>query len=208
MALQVVGAGVGRTGTWSLKEALERLTGGRCYHMIEVFGQPHHVPVWQAAVRGELPEWDDFLQGYAATVDWPASAFWRELSDANPDAVVLLSTRDVDEWWRSASNTIFSAEIEDMRSARSDISPDWPGDLFAARFTPRWRDEASAKAAYLRHNDEVREAVPPDRLLEWHPGDGWEPICTALGVDVPDEPFPHVNTTAAWRAMLGLSPLS
>ena len=93
MTLQVVGAGLGRTGTHSLKAALEQLLGGPCYHMIEVFGRPDDIPVWHAAINGDLPDWNAFLSDYRAAVDWPASAFWRELADANPDAVVLLSTR-------------------------------------------------------------------------------------------------------------------
>lgn len=205
MVLQVVGAGLGRTGTNSLKFALEQLLGGPCYHMTEVFGRPDDIPVWQAAVDGTVPDWDTFFADYRAAVDWPASAFWRELADAYPDALVLLSTRDVDAWWTSADATIFAISRREppddpvfgaqLRMATS---------MLARRFTPDWRDEDPAKAAYERHNDEVRAAVPAERLLEWHPGDGWEPICAALGLDVPDAPFPHVNSTDDFRAMAGL----
>src|ERR1700681_1618818 len=108
MTLQVVGAGLGRTGTHSLKVALEQLLGGPCYHMMEVFGRPDDIPVWHAAVNGDMPDWSEFLSEYRAAVDWPAAAFWREISAANPDAVVLLSSRDTDGWWTSADNTIFN----------------------------------------------------------------------------------------------------
>jgi hypothetical protein len=77
-------------------------------------------------------------------------------------------------------------------------------DMLRIRFTSEWRDEEAAKAAYDRHNAEVRASVPPERLVEWHPGDGWEPLCRAVGVPVPDAPFPHVNTTEEFRAGLGL----
>ncbi|MDQ3944013.1 MAG: sulfotransferase family protein, partial [Actinomycetota bacterium] len=107
MALRVVGAGVGRTGTTSLQLALEELLGARCYHMMEVFPQPGHVEAWHQAVKGNLPEWDQLLAGYGAAVDWPVSGFWRELSVAYPDAVVVLSVRESPEvWWKSASQTI------------------------------------------------------------------------------------------------------
>lgn len=201
MSLRVVGAGVGRTGTESLKLGLERLLGGRCYHMMEIFGRPDDIPMWLDAVAGGIPDWDGLFADYSAAVDWPASAFWRELSEAYPDALVLLSVRDVDAWWTSASKTIFSPSVTRPRP-ENPWPPGWPHELISARFTPGWQDEDESKAAYLRHNDEVRAGVSADRLLEWSPGDGWEPICGALGIDVPDEPFPHVNTTAMFQARL------
>jgi hypothetical protein len=205
VAPRVVGAGLGRTGTHSLKLALERLLGAPCYHMLEVFQHPDDIAVWQAAVDGNPPEWTSFLADYAAAVDWPVAAFWRELAGAFPDAVVLLSVRDADAWWTSASRTIFEVSRRERPSdpvAAAQLA--MATDMLGTRFTPRWWEESEAKAAYDRHNDDVRAQVSPGRLLEWHPGDGWEPICAALDVAVPDEPFPHVNTTDEFRAMLGL----
>jgi hypothetical protein len=203
MPLKVVGAGLGRTGTHSLKLALERLLGEPCYHMIEVFAKPDHVAMWHEAASGNMPDdWDELFAGYGAAVDWPAAAFWREQSEAYPDAPILLSTRDSAGWWRSCDSTIF----EVFRSADAKMPPEWTAmikELFR-KFAGDTLDEASAIAAYDRHNADVRATAPPDRLLEWHPGDGWAPLCTALGVDVPDEPFPHVNSTAEFRAMAGL----
>ena len=107
MTIKVVGAGVGRTGTHSLKVALEQLLGGPCYHMFEVMGHPDHIALWQAAADDEDPQWDRIFDGYAATVDWPAASFWREIADHYPDAKVLLSTRPTDAWWASANQTIW-----------------------------------------------------------------------------------------------------
>jgi hypothetical protein len=206
MTPRVIGAGLGRTGTHSLKLALEQLLGAPCYHMIEVFGRPDDIPVWHHAVEGQLPDWGAFLAEFGAAVDWPVAAFWSELGEAFPDAIVLLSTRDTAGWWTSASRTIF--EVVDRGAP-----PDEPifvdqmamiRSLFAERFTPDWRDETAATAAYDAHNQRVRTAVPADRLLEWHPGDGWDPICAALGLPVPSEPFPHVNTTSEFREMAQL----
>src|SRR4051812_21490125 len=116
MTLRVVGAGLGRTGTHSLKNALEQLLGGPCYHMIEVFGRPDDIEVWRRAVNGDQPDWSAFLADYESAVDWPACSFWREISAANPEAVVLLSSRDADGWWKSATNTIFHI-------TRNDVGP-------------------------------------------------------------------------------------
>ena len=118
---------------------------------------------------------------------------------------MLLSTRDVDGWWKSASDTIFQivagelAENEINGAQRSMAI-----DMLTKRFTPAWTDEAEAKAAFVAHNAAVRAAIPAERLVEWQPGDGWEPICNALGLPVPDEPYPHVNTTADFRTMTGM----
>jgi hypothetical protein len=200
--LRVVGAGLGRTGTHSLKVALEQLLGEPCYHMVEVFGHPNHVPVWHQAVRGEMPDWDELFSGYGAAVDWPSAAFWEEQAAAYPEAVILLSTRDSEAWWTSCNNTIF----EVFRAVDDKMPDEWTAmitDLFGS-FAGDTLDKASAIAAYERHNEHVRSTAPPERLLDWHPGDGWESICTALGIDVPAEPFPHVNSTAEFRAMTGL----
>jgi hypothetical protein len=204
--MRIVGAGLGRTGTHSLKLALEQLLDAPCYHMLEVFGHPHHIAEWQAAVDGTMPDWPELYTGFAATVDWPGAAFWREIAAAFPDAIVLLSVRaDADAWWASASQTIFEVGRREP--------PDDPvfgpqlrmvSSLFTKRFTPGWSDETAAKAAYEAHNAAVRSETPAERLVEWQPGDGWEPLCAALGVDVPSEPFPHVNTTDEFREMTGL----
>ena len=207
MTLRVVGAGLGRTGTASLQLALQQLLDGRCYHMAETFGRPDDIPVWHDALRGSPPDWHAFLAEYVATVDWPACAFWRELADANPDALVLLSTRSSPEaWWKSASETIFLVSKREIPEEHRDVMGAqlaMVADMFA-RFCPDWEDEAAAIRAYEAHNAAVRATIEPDRLLEWQPGDGWEPICAALDVPVPDDPFPHVNTTADFRAMLGM----
>jgi len=194
MALRVVGAGAGRTGTLSLKTALEQLLGGPCYHMVEVFTHPEHVAQWQRAARQDI-DWGALMEGYVASVDFPASLFWEELAADNPDAVVVLSTRrDTRTWWESASQTIFAiGGPESLPPEMADWYAMWL-DVATARFTDRWSDEAAACAAYERHNARVRAEVPPERLLEWQPGDGWKPLCDALGLDVPAGPFPHLNT--------------
>lgn len=205
MTLRVVGAGLGRTGTMSLKAALERLLDGPCYHMIEVFAHPEHVPLWHGAMVGEPVDWDALFEGYVAAVDWPACGVWPSIASAYPDASVILSTRrNIDEWWASASRTIFAAKQEGL-----SVSAEWDEMITSMfrRFTPGWPEETACKTAYERHNDDVRASVPSSRLIEWQPADGWGPLCEGLRLPVPDEPFPVTNTTAEFRAMVGLEPL-
>jgi hypothetical protein len=199
VTLRVVGAGLGRTGTNSLKVALERLLGEPCYHMMEVFTHSEHIPVWHAAARGQMPDWRTLFAGFGAAVDWPAAAFWPELSAAFPDALVLLSVREPQSWWQSASETIFPF-IGQQAGSEWHAMVD---ALFAARFTTAIDDPAAAIAAFERHNARVRAAVPAHRLLEWRAADGWAPLCAALGVPVPNEPVPHTNTRADWQARNG-----
>jgi hypothetical protein len=206
MGLQVIGAGLGRTGTLSLKLALQDLLNGTCYHMDEVRERPEDADVWGDAYEGRSPDWPSFFQGYVAAVDWPSAPFWRELSEAFPDAPILLSTRDVDAWWKSASRTIFIALATYFAPTADDNGWTRMGRGMMTTFSPDWFNEAAAKSAYMAYNDHVRATAPADRLVEWTPGDGWEPICAALGLDVPDHPFPHVNKAAETRAMLGLDP--
>jgi hypothetical protein len=196
MTLRVVGAGLGRTGTLSLKLALERLLGASCYHMVEVFAHPEHIAAWHAAARGRMPDWEKLLTGYAAAVDWPAASFWPELAEAFPDALVLLSVRDPESWWRSASTTIFPA----TSAAPHDAWLAMVRDVFAARFTSAIDDRPASIAAFERHNAEVRATVPAGRLLEWRAADGWAPLCAALELPVPDAPFPRVNTSEEFLA--------
>jgi hypothetical protein len=180
----------------SLKLALEKLLSQPCYHMVEVFAHPEHVSDWHSAALGSMPDWDRLFDGYAAAVDWPASAFWPELMEAYPDAPVLLSVRDPEAWWNSASETIF-AHLGEVPS------PEWQAmieALFDRRFTRDITDRAACIAAFEAHNARVVAAVPPSRLIQWHPSQGWEPLCAALGVPVPAEPFPRVNTREDWRA--------
>lgn len=197
--MRVVGAGLPRTGTRSLKAALETLLGGRCYHMSEVFEHLGDVDVWRAAARGNEPDWRTFPGDCVAAVDWPASIFWRELSSAHPDAVIVLSTRrDATQWWESCDATI----LPFARGDRAMESEEWLAmfdEQLEREIGENWDDPAVAEAFYERHNAAVRAEAPADRLLEWRATDGWEPLCEALGLPVPDEPFPHTNTRAEWN---------
>jgi hypothetical protein len=204
--LRVVGAGVGRTGTHSLKLALEQLLDAPCHHMIEILGDPDQIPSWIDAVNGREVDWSRMLARYGAIVDWPGASFWRELSRAYPDALVLLSVRDPEEWYRSASNTIFLT----FDNMPPEVAPwmDAVRQLLRERFCDRFDDPEAMMDAYVRHNDDVRSEVPASRLLEWDLGDGWGPICERLGLPVPGETFPVTNSTDEFREMVGIPPLT
>jgi hypothetical protein len=197
--LHVIGAGAGRTGTASLGVALEQLLGGRIYHMSVIPGHPFDLgDSWNLALAGGSPDWDAVFDGYVAAVDWPSSIFWLEISEAYPEALVLLSVRDSAEtWWQSAEATF-------LPIARMALAPDWTGGTgltdILERFTgsKEWDDPALLMAAYERNNELVRQTVPAHRLLEWQASEGWEPICKALGVEVPDRPFPWTNRREDW----------
>lgn len=206
MQLKVVGAGVGRTGTHSLKIALEQLLGGPCHHMLEILGDPAQIPGWTDAIEGRPVDWSALLSGYRSIVDWPGGAFWREISAANPDALILLSVRDAESWYRSATNTIFLT----FDNMPPEVQP-WMNSvrkMLHDRFSDKFDDPTAMIDAFERHNAAVRAEVPASRLLEWTAGDGWEPICERLGLAVPDEPFPVTNTTDDFRAMVGIPPLA
>jgi hypothetical protein len=194
MGLQVIGAGVGRTGTTSLKVALERLLGGRCYHMYEVFQHPEHLDVWRSAVDGRLPDWRLVFDGYTATVDWPGAAFWRPLRARHPDALVLLSTRESAEAWFESAEPTIGVALTRPPTPETAAWHDMAVRLVQSTFTAVPFERTAAMRAYEDHNQRVRAEVPSARLLDWQPGDGWEPLCERLGIAVPDEPFPHLNT--------------
>jgi len=202
MGLQVIGAGLPRTGTSSLKSALEQLLGEPCYHMFEVQKNPDHGILWWAALEGDDASRAKALHGYGAAVDWPASLFWRELIAENPDAIVVLSHRgDAETWWNSVDKTVWAA----MR--RPDIEQAFAE--FNVRMRRKaglgedWDTPAGAMAYYDRVYAEVVARVPAEKLVIWQASQGWEPLCEALGLPVPELDFFHQNTTAEFRERAG-----
>ncbi|MGA7871128.1 MAG: sulfotransferase family protein [Candidatus Binatus sp.] len=208
MALKIVGAGFGRTGTLSLKSALEKLGFGPCYHMAEVFPRPEHVAMWHRLAFGHPMDWDEIFRGFRATVDWPAARWWREIAAYYPNAKVLLSVRDPEAWYRSMSETIY----QPMKSPAPDGAPELVRlqtemarkAVLAETFDNRFEDKAHAIEVFKRHNQEVRATIDPARLLEFDVRQGWAPLCRFLEVPIPDEPFPRLNDTATTQAMIRL----
>lgn len=198
--MKVIGAGLGRTGTYSLKLALERLYGEPCYHMMEVFHHPEHVPMWHAAAKNQPVDWHRLFQGYSSSVDWPSAAFYEELMAVYPEALVVHSTRDPEAWWESAHETIFSG-IEGAGRG----NPEWLAmimEVLGTRFTSDIHNRPACIDAFNRFNDKVDRTVPPERLLVFRATEGWAPLCEALNMPIPDEPFPKANTREEFIARI------
>ncbi|MGK5552505.1 sulfotransferase family protein [Actinomadura kijaniata] len=211
--MKVIGAGFGRTGTSSLREALERLGFGPCYHMREVARDPSRAAAWRAAAQGVPVDWERVLDGYASTVDWPGAAFWEELAERFPEAKVVLTVRDADQWYDSARRTVFAGSIRSERplvrlgfQAVRTLDPRFGAFTRMINEAVHDRvfgfplsDRERVLEVYRRHLERVRETVPADRLLVYDVREGWEPLCAFLGVPVPDEPFPRSNDAEAFR---------
>jgi len=203
MSLKVIGAGFGRTGTLSLKLALEELGLGPCYHMIEVNAHPEHDALWLALAKGESSDWRPMLHGVASTGDWPTTYIWKELAAANPEAKIILTVRDPDAWYLSAAATIFARmlEFETLRAIRDAVDPgrcrhmEMINTLIVENTFGGSLAKDNAIAVFNAHNEEVRWCVPEKRLLVYESGEGWEKLCVFLDVPVPSTPYPKVNTT-------------
>jgi hypothetical protein len=198
--MKVIGAGFGRTGTESTQAALERLLHGKCYHMKEVVNNPSHLDRWyEFALSGRKNmDWKALLQDYVACVDWPTCNYYKELIEVFPDAKVLLTYREPEKWFPSYLTLIrvsglmnrFAFLVPMFRKFRT-VTDNAVWNIFSDR-----RDRAHCIAVYNQHIESVKASVPPDRLLVFEVQQGWEPLCKFLEVDVPEEPFPHLNRRA------------
>ena len=210
MALAVIGSGFGRTGTKSLKEALEQLGLGPCHHMHEIVTHPEQVAHWQAIAAGRPVVWDEVFAGYKSQVDWPGAHVWRELSVAYPEAKVVHTQRPAEAWWGSFSKTIgkLTAIYPQLPLPPHirDIMDAWMTMVGKTIFNGNTLDRDTCIAAYNRHNEQVRDTIPASRLLVFDAAEGWEPLCRFLGVAVPATAFPHHNLRADFWEVLGGEP--
>lgn len=202
--LQVIGVGLHRTGSMSVKAALERLGFGPCYHGMEALRRNRDGDRWLAALEADgNVDWPDIFDGYRAAVDWPTTYFWRQLTTAYPDAKVLLTVRDLEDWWLSHVR-MFQAGGE-VVGEFTDEQRQWAEDsgfarmraaldtIVPAMFDGRLFEKEHCQRVFAEHVAQVRETLPEDRLLVFDVQEGWEPLCRFLGVDIPDESFPRVN---------------
>jgi Sulfotransferase domain len=202
--MRLIGAGLPRTGTLSQKVALEMLGLAPCYHMVSVLADLEQAPLWDRAVKGENV-WDEIFGGYESTVDWPGGLFYKELMEHYPEAKVLLSTRDPLRWVESMRDTVWAVRHGDslmrlLSDAQAKINPGWHGFVtmidnlvWDATFHETPNQPVDMIGTMLRHHEEVKATVPPERLLVWEVADGWEPLCEFLELPVPDTPFPYLN---------------
>ena len=195
MTLRVIGAGLGRTGTNSLRLALNRLGFGPCYHMHElVMNVPVSVPLWLAALNGHA-DWETIYKGYASAVDWPTAGFFRELNAVYPQAKFILTVRSAESWAESFSETIYKPRPGAIRR-RQPLSPGstWRTGSCSSRAFPSVSTSRVLANAFNSHTEAVKAAIPANRLLIFEVKDGWGPLCAFLGVPEPAEPFPRTNS--------------
>lgn len=216
MTIKVIGAGFGRTGTFSLKVALEELGFNQCYHMKELFEHPENVTYWEDAGQGKSVDWDTLFKGYQAIVDYPGCRYYRQLMQHYPEAKVILTVRDPDSWYESALNTIYRVEPSGwqklLMALQLPFSPRLRGMMRVIRmankqiweedFQGKFEDKEYALQVFNRHIEEVKRVVPPERLLVYQVKEGWEPLCRFLDVPVPDKPFPRLNDRASFQEQL------
>jgi hypothetical protein len=218
--VKVIGVGFGRTGTMSLKAALEQLGAAPCLHMIDlIMGErrEREIAQWVKVAEG-TQDWHEVFDGWQATVDWPAAARWREICAAFPDAKVLLNVREFDGWYRSMQNTIRAAKVTPPEQLAQDANRELPNPalwgvidalIWDGDFQGRFEDKAWVRDLYEARIAEIKATIAPERLTVWELGvDGWEPLAAMLGVDAPDEPFPRLHDTAEFRSEFGLPALA
>jgi hypothetical protein len=205
MTMHVIGAGVGRTGTYSLKLALERLGAGPTHHMEEVlYNMLAQVPLWSSALS-ERPDWEAIYRGYASAVDWPTAGFFRELHQTYPSAKFVLTHRSPESWADS-----FGSTIHTLLSNGDQAPPEMKAWLEMARGViaktgfPAGLDRDGLIDAFIAHNEAVKKTIPSSQLLVYEVREGWEPLCDFLAVPVPSEPFPRSNDRAEfWDRVAG-----
>ena len=198
MALEIIGPGFGRTGTNSLKVALEHLGFGPAHHMFEVRDNPSQLGHWQALARGESVDWEQVFDGYRAQVDWPGARYWRELALRYPEAKIVLTVRDPEQWFDSVEATIakFMAGRGTFPDQHQNAVADMANSLIVdGVFGGRMFERGHAIAVFNAHIAEVQAAFPASRLLTYDVSEGWEPLCRFLGCDIPAISFPWLNAT-------------
>ena len=198
MPLEIIGPGFGRTGTNSLKLALEHLGFGPCHHMFEVRDNPELLPDWEAAALGETVDWDKIFSGYRSQVDWPGARYWRELEQHFPEAKVILSVRDPDAWFDSVQATIapFIAARGTHPSPHANAIAEMAYQAIVTQvFDNRMSERDYATQVFREHIAEVQSEIPAHRLLTFDLRDGWQSLCEFLEVELPEIPFPRTNSS-------------
>jgi hypothetical protein len=199
--MKVIGAGFGRTGTLSLKKALELAGLGPCYHMEDMIRFPKHMDIWKSAAQGKPVNWNDIFTGYESTLDFPASLYYRELLTAYPDAKVVLTVREPERWYQSMYATAYTMMQLTTPAWFKKYVPQyrrfadlidlliWDG-LFSGRFA----EQEHAIQVYNQHIEKVKQNIPAEKLLIFSVKEGWQPLADFLGFPIPEGvPFPYVN---------------
>ena len=215
MTLQVIGAGFGRTGTLSLKSALQELGFGKCYHMVEILRKPSHMRQWSKIMQGGNADWQELFNGYRSAVDWPVAAYYSDLMAVFPEAKVILTVRDPWSWHRSIMTTFYQARrafvvrVTRLFPTLHQFLTGMESALWQGIFQNKLDDREHAIKIFKSHIEEVKRVVPAKRLLVFEARQGWKPLCTFLNVPVPaDKPYPHKHRGTLVRRFLQLTNLT
>ena len=215
MSLKVIGVGFGRTGTHSLKLALEQLGFSKCYHMEDlIVDAPYNVDHWQKAKDGEDVDWDSFFQDYRAACDFPAIVHYERYLELYPEAKFILTMRDPEKWYKSFGDTIIKQSKPSVgqimalsfrmiysKLARQRLKVfKFSGEYLKEWFPNGFEDKAAAIQFFEEWNQKVKDTIPADKLLICEIKEGWQPICDFLGVPVPQTEFPRSNSTAEFNS--------
>jgi hypothetical protein len=208
MSIKIIGAGFPRTGTTTLKEALEILGYSKTYHFKDLMMMPHRVRYWKELEEKGATDFDALFEGYQATVDFPGYPYYKILMERYPDAKVILTHRDIEAWHASTTRTIrpvgahtindrpeLAALLETNERLRNsrDCFEFFSKTYIQKQFAGNFDDFEAAKSVFLNHMEEVKAAVPRDQLLVYDVREGWEPLCNFLEVEVPNVDLPHAN---------------
>lgn len=194
MAVNIIGLGVGRTGTYTLKLAINQLGFGPCHHMEEVLkNMDVQVSLWAEALK-ENANWSAIYDGFNSAVDWPTAGFYRELISEYPTAKFILTERSPESWADSFGSTIYKlVEGRDKAPEKMHSWLNMVNEVLTKTGFPNGLDRDGLMNGFVAHNKAVRETIPAEQLLIFQVKDGWEPLCKFLEVPVPDQPFPRTN---------------
>ena len=202
--LKVIGAGFGRTGTHSLKLALETLGFGPCHHMFEIRHSSEQLALWRGISKTQDIDWNKVFAGYLSQVDWPGAKYWQQIVKAFPDSKVVLTYRDPKSWYQSFMNTIVRANragvLQDPDPHTRVMAEIVDDIVFRQTFNDRPEDENHAISIYLKHISDVMAQIPRERLLLYNVSEGWQPLCNFLDVEVPNAAFPITNSKEEFLA--------
>ncbi len=217
MSIKIIGAGLPRTGTNTLREALEILGFSKTYHMKHLLVHPEDLHYWTTLKATGTTDWDALYDGYQATVDFPCYPWYKEHMKQYPDAKVILSTRPFEKWYTSFYSTIWKAQNppEAEKAAMGERVAADPRlqtvmkvmgfakqVMSEEHFQGKFLDKEFMEKVFDDHHEEAKRYVPADKLLVYDVTEGWEPLCKFLDVKVPNEPLPHTNKKEDFHEMV------
>jgi len=202
--MEIIGVGIGRTGSLSLKLALEKLGYKPCYHILDVLGNPGIIKIWLSIASGKTIDWKKLFRNYRAGLDYPFPTHYQEYLDAFPEVKVILTVRDPDEWYESATQTIFYLQhfLINWLPWGEKIGKT---TIWYRLFKGRFKDKDFAIMVFKKHTEDIKECVPEDQLLVMDVKEGWRPLCHFLDIPIPDTPFPYVNRRQTVKMLMALA---